>query len=129
MGKKIQRINNISLKLSDDEKKRVAFFASERDLSIAEYLRMSALKHKIKPTVVEYVEYKEEQKSGRSDTSNDGSSIEREESELRIAISEHEADLIRQISELTASNGYIDYKKGGPLMLELKKIAERFNEI
>lgn len=48
------RRNNVSIKLTDDEKKRAEFFAEERDLTLSEYFRMSGLKHRIKPTVVHF---------------------------------------------------------------------------
>lgn len=125
MVKKIQRTNNISLKLSDDEKKRVAFFAGQRDLTIAEYLRMTALGHKIKPTIVEWSPNDKEQE--RSKPSNDLSPVEPEENELRIELTEEEIEVIKAIADLTASsNGYIDYRQGGELMLKLKELAKRF---
>lgn len=95
MTKKNQRTNNISLKLTDNEKERITHFAKERDLSIAEYVRMSALKHKIKPTVVEIK--KEE--------------MERVNAEGRYEITHKELDAIDELINLFDETGYMHLNK------------------
>lgn len=106
MIRKNQRNNNISLKLTDNEKERVTLFANQRDLSVAEYVRMSALKHKIKPTVVEIKRDTEDQN--------------REESEHLKKFQE----IMNRLSPKVAANGYVNYKEGGEEILELIKLAE-----
>lgn len=95
MTKKNQRTNNVSLKLTDNEKERITLFAEQRDLSIAEYVRMSALKHKIKPTVVEIK--KEE--------------IERVNAEGRYEITQKELDAIDELINLFDETGYMHLNK------------------
>lgn len=102
MVKKNQRTNNVSLKLTDNEKERITLFANQRDLSIAEYLRMSALKHKIKPTVIEI---------------NRDKTKETQDKHLNKFL-----EIMNELSPKVADNGYVYYKDGGKQILELVKL-------
>lgn len=105
---KIRR-NNVSIKLTDDEKKRAEFFAEERDLTLSEYFRMSGLKHRIKPTVVHF-----------------------EQSQNSIEESEKLIEAVMLIQKHIADNGYMhwhDYKNDSKVINALKYIRNRtFND-
>lgn len=102
MTKNNPRNNNISIKLTDNEKERVTLFANQRDLSVAEYVRMSALKHKIKPTIVE-------------------TNIS-EKDQNKIKLADQFLEIMQELSPLIADNGYVNYKEGGKYILKLKEV-------
>lgn len=84
---------------------------------------MTALGHKIKPTMVEWSPIDKEQK--HSEPSNDPSPTEPEENALRIALTEEEIEVIKTIADLTESSNDYNYRQGGELMFKLKEMAKR----
>lgn len=103
MSKDKNRKHNVSIKLNDDEKRRIELFSQQRDLTISEYMRMSALGHRIKPTVVNF---------NNESVSADVEELQTENEQLKMNIKRLSPIMkaVKQIQNSIGDNGYVEWK-------------------